>query len=60
MRLLLLAVAVLFVAGIGALTIRDMAQNGVTWLDAVAFLVLVLIGTGVIGALLHPPEDGES
>lgn len=57
MRLLLLAVAVVFTAGIGVLTVQDIADNGVTWLDILAILVVVLFGTGIIGSLLHRPPE---
>lgn len=55
MRFLLLAVAVVFTVGIGVLTVQDIVDHGLTWLDVVALLVVLLFGTGVIGALLHPP-----
>lgn len=55
MRLLLFAVVLVFTAGIGVLTVLDMADNGVTWLDVVAILVVVLFSTGILGALLHRP-----
>jgi hypothetical protein len=55
MRFLLLGVAVVFTVGIGALTVQDIVDHGLTWLDVVALLVVLLFGTGVIGALLHPP-----
>jgi hypothetical protein len=55
MRFLLLAVAVVFTVGIGVLTVQDIVNHGLTWLDVVALLVVLLFGTGVIGALLHTP-----
>lgn len=58
-RALLLVVAVIFAAGIGVLTVLDIADNGVTWLDVVALLVVVLFGTGIVGALLHHPENDQ-
>lgn len=56
MRGVLLAIVLVFIAAIGGLTVRDMVDNGVTWLDAVAALVLLLFATGIVGALLHPPD----
>lgn len=56
-RLALLAVVLVFIVAVGGLTVRDMVDNGVTWLDAVAALILLLFATGIVGALLHPPED---
>ena len=57
MRLLLLAVVVVFTAAIGLLTVVDMADNGVTWLDVLALLVVVLFATGIVGSLLHRPRE---
>ena len=56
MRFLLLPVVVLFTAAIGALTVRDIVDNGLTWLDVLALLVVLLFGTGIVGALLHRPK----
>ncbi|HEY5431667.1 MAG TPA: hypothetical protein VIK04_21325 [Solirubrobacteraceae bacterium] len=55
MRLLLLIIVVVFTAFIGVLTALDMAHNGVTWLDVLAILIVILFGTGIVGALLHRP-----
>jgi hypothetical protein len=57
MRLLLLAVVVVFTAGLGMLTVQDMVNNGVNWLDILAILVVVLFGTGIVGSLLHRPRE---
>jgi hypothetical protein len=57
MRLLLAAVVGVFTAAIGGLTVRDIADNGLTWLDVLALLVVLLFATGIIGALLHRPRD---
>lgn len=54
MRQLVLALTLLFIAALTALTIVDIADNGVTPLDAVAFLVLALFAVGIVGALWHP------
>ncbi|HZE04178.1 MAG TPA: hypothetical protein VE127_03075 [Solirubrobacteraceae bacterium] len=57
MRFLLVAVVFVFTAGIGVLTVLDMVDNGVTWLDVVAVLVVVLFSTGILGSLLHRPPE---
>jgi hypothetical protein len=57
MRFLVLAVVVVFIAGIGGLTVRDIAVNGLTWLDVLALLIVLLFATGIVGALLHRPRD---
>jgi hypothetical protein len=57
MRFLMLAVVVVFTAGIGGLTVRDIVDHGLTWLDVLALLVVLLFGTGIVGALLQRPRD---
>ena len=57
MRLLVLAVALLFVGGLLALTIHAAAEGGVDILTALSVLVLALLGFGIIGALRHPPDE---
>lgn len=57
MRLIVLTVAVLFVTAMALLTIDDFAQNGVTGLGVVGAIVVVILGVGVIGALLAPPRE---
>jgi hypothetical protein len=56
MRLVLLAIVVVFTALIGVLTVLDMVNNGVTWLDVLAILVVILFGTGIVGALVQSPR----
>ncbi|MFZ1993102.1 MAG: hypothetical protein WAU75_03260 [Solirubrobacteraceae bacterium] len=57
MRFVLLVVVVTFTVLIGVLTALDMIHHGVTWLDVLAILIVVLFGTGIVGALLHPPRQ---
>jgi hypothetical protein len=59
MRLVLLAISIAFTALIAALTVRDIADNGVTWLDVLAIGIVILFATGLIGALLHPFDRGR-
>ncbi|HEY1713648.1 MAG TPA: hypothetical protein VGG07_12135 [Solirubrobacteraceae bacterium] len=56
MRYLLLVLVVCFTVLIGVLTALDMIHHGVNWLDVLAILVVVLFGTGIVGALLQPPR----
>jgi hypothetical protein len=58
MRLVLLVVALIFIAGMGLLTALDIAHTGVNWLDVLAILILILFTTGIVGALLEPPRKG--
>jgi cytochrome c biogenesis protein CcdA len=56
MRYVLLVLVVCFTVLIGVLTALDMIHHGVNWLDVLAILVVVLFGTGIVGALLQPPR----
>ena len=55
MRFVLLPIAVLFTAVIAVLTVLDMVHHGVSWIDILALLIVILFATGIIGALLTPP-----
>jgi hypothetical protein len=57
MRYLLLAVVVVFTAIIAVLTVLDMVRNGISWLDVLALLIVILFATGIVGALLQPPRE---
>jgi hypothetical protein len=57
MRLLLLVIVVVFTTFIGVLTVLDMVHNGVTWLDVLAILIVVLFATGIVGALWQRPRQ---
>jgi hypothetical protein len=56
LRLLVLTIALLFVAALGALTVRDIHTHGLTPVGVLAIGVVVVFTTGIIGALLHPPR----
>lgn len=56
MRIIVFAVAVLFICGMAVLTIMDFEQNGVTGLGIAGAIVVIVIGVGVIGALTEPPR----
>jgi cytochrome c biogenesis protein CcdA len=57
MRFVLLVLVVAFTVLIGVLTALDMIHHGVNWLDVLAILIVILFGTGIVGALLHPPHQ---
>ena len=57
MRGTILAVALVFVTGLLALTVSAAVQGGVDILTVVSALVLALLGFGIIGALVHPPGE---
>jgi hypothetical protein len=56
MRYVLLVIVVAFTALIGVLTALDMIHHGVTWLDVLSILIVILFCTGIIGALLERPR----
>jgi Na+/proline symporter len=53
----ILVVALVFVAGLLALTVNAALQGGVDILTVLSALVLALLGFGIFGALLHPPGE---
>jgi hypothetical protein len=57
MRAVVLTVALLFIALLGALTIADIVHNGLTALDVIAALILLLFTIGIVGALRNPPPE---
>jgi hypothetical protein len=57
MRQTILFVVLLFIALLVALTITDIVRNGVSPVDVLAILVLVLFSTGIVGALRHRPPQ---
>ncbi len=57
MRTTVLLAAVLLIAGLAALTIRDVVRNGFTPLAFVSVMLLALLTIGILGALRHPPGE---
>jgi hypothetical protein len=57
LRVVVLTVALLFIALLAALTIIDLVRNGITALDVLAILILVMFATGIVGALRRPPSE---
>jgi hypothetical protein len=55
-RRLVLGAALLFILGFAFLTISAVSQQGFTLLSAVSIFVLVLLGVGIVGAMLNPPR----
>jgi len=56
-RVLILIVVLIFVAVFGFATLRVALINGPDVLTAVSALILLLVGVGVVGALLNPPPE---
>ncbi len=57
MRVPVLVIALLFIAGLGVLTGIDIARYGITVLSVLAILVLALFMIGIVGALREPPRE---
>jgi hypothetical protein len=57
MRAAVLAAALLFILALLALTVHAAATGGIDILTVLSVIVLALVGVGVVGALLHPPEQ---
>jgi hypothetical protein len=56
-RSVILGIALVFTVGLGGLTVDVMIKGGFDILVAFSLLVLALFVFGIIGALLHPPEE---
>ncbi len=56
-RAVILGAALLFIAILATLTAYVAVTTGVSVLTFVALLVLGMFGSGIVGALLHPPEE---
>ena len=57
MRSAVLAFALVFVALLMFLTVHAAIQGGPDILTVLSALVLALFGFGIVGALLHPPDQ---
>jgi hypothetical protein len=55
-RLLVLLLALPFIAGFAFLTIYAAVDQGITISSVIAIFVLALVLVGTLSALLHPPE----
>jgi hypothetical protein len=56
MRLAVLGAALGFVVALLALTVHAAVSGGIDILTVLSLFVLALVGVGIVGALLHPPE----
>ncbi|MCW3027494.1 MAG: hypothetical protein JWN81_705 [Solirubrobacterales bacterium] len=55
-RRLVLAAALVFIAGFAFLTYRALADQGVTLWGLLSVFILVLLAVGIVGALRNPPR----
>ena len=57
LRQLILGVVLVFILGLGFLTIEVAVTEGFDVLTGLSLLVLALFGFGIVGALRHPPDE---
>lgn len=56
-RSVILGAVLVFIAIMSSLTVYVGMTSGITVLTFVALLVLVMFGSGIVGALRHPPPE---
>jgi len=56
-RLLVLGIALMFIAGFAFLTFASVVERGFTLGSLVSVVVLLLLAVGIVGALLNPPRN---
>ena len=56
-RLVVLAMALMFIAGFAFLTFASVVERGFTLGSLVSIVILVLLAVGIVGALLNPPRN---
>lgn len=55
-RVLVLGVALVFIAGFAFLTVVAVSEHGFTLASLISVFILVLLGVGIVGALRNPPR----
>jgi hypothetical protein len=55
-RLLVLAAALLFIAGFAFLTFLAISEKGLTVAGVISIFILLLLAVGIVGALRNPPR----
>ncbi len=56
-RTLVLGVALVFIAGLGFLTVAAIVEQGFTLASLLSIFIIVLLAVGIIGALRNPPRQ---
>jgi hypothetical protein len=57
MRVLVLGVALVFIAGFAFLTVAaTIEQGGISAAGVVSIFILILLAVGIVGALRNPPD----
>ena len=54
-RLVVLTVALMFIAGFAFLTVAAVIEQGLTLASLLSAFILLLLGVGIVGALRNPP-----
>jgi hypothetical protein len=55
-RILVLGVALFFIAGFAFLTVAAVIEQGFTIASLLSVFILALLGIGIVGALRNPPR----
>jgi hypothetical protein len=55
-RTLVIAAALIFIAGFAFLTYSAFAEQGVTLLGLLSVFILIVLAVGIVGALRNPPR----
>ena len=55
-RLLVLGLALVFIAGMAFLTLSAVIEQGFTLASLISVLILLVLGVGIVGALRNPPR----
>jgi hypothetical protein len=55
MRSAVLAIALVFIAGLAFLTVAAAIEQGVTVASFISAFILILLAVGIVGALRNPP-----
>ncbi len=56
-RLLVLTIALVFIAGFAFLTVAAVIEQGLTVASLISAFILALLGIGIVGALRNPPRQ---
>jgi hypothetical protein len=55
-RLVVLGLALVFIAGMAFLTFAAVIEGGFTLASLLSVLILLMLGIGIVGALRNPPR----
>jgi quinol-cytochrome oxidoreductase complex cytochrome b subunit len=56
-RLVVLGIALVFIAGFAFLTVAAAIEQGVTVASVISAFILLMLAVGIIGALRNPPRQ---